>query len=45
MSDEPLPAWCIRRVALPALRGLPVELPKLDPEPENVHSIELARTR
>ena len=45
MSDEPLPNWYHQRWMSRALRGLPVELTQLDPEPDNVFSIELGRTQ
>jgi hypothetical protein len=44
MSDDPLPDWYIRKVALRALQDPPaVEWPADDPG--NIFSIEAARTR
>jgi hypothetical protein len=45
MTIDPPPDWYIRQIALRALRGESVALP-IDPnEPDNVFSIEAARTR
>jgi hypothetical protein len=45
-SITPPPEWYARAAALRLLQGKSAALPiEPDPEPENVHSIEAARTR